>query len=196
MRTYLLLAITAGLLLGVGCGPAYVSTGYSAGYSATYVAAPEMAYVSPGVQVVAGYDEPIFYSDNFYWRYHNNRWYSSRFYNRGWVYATPPRAVLSIDRPYRYRNYRGTYRAGYRAGPAPRTYVRDHRGPRVYSPARGTRVYSPPRGAVRTNVRGNVRTVRPAPYRATTRPAVRTAPVRRDLRNAPRERRSIRDHRR
>ena len=30
--------------------------------------APGMEVVSPGVQVVADYDYPVFYSDGYYWR--------------------------------------------------------------------------------------------------------------------------------
>lgn len=172
MRHYILLAVTTGLL-AVGCAPAYVSTGYSAGYYG-----PELAYVSPGVQVVAGYDQPVFYADNVYWRYDNNRWYRSNYYNRGWVYAAPPRAILSIDRPYRYRNYRS-----YRAAPSNRSYVRDHRG------SRG-RVYAPSR-TYRANPRGSSRAVRPAPVRRD----FRNAPVRRDT-PARRDRSRVRDHRR
>ena len=43
-------------------------TGCYATVSGDAYAPPDMAYVSPGVQVIADYDEPIFYSDGFYWR--------------------------------------------------------------------------------------------------------------------------------
>src|SRR5690606_1892903 len=66
-----------------------------------------LAYVAPGASVVAGYPEPIFYNDGFYWRYSNNRWYRSNYWDRGWVYARPPRVIARIDQPYRYRYYRG-----------------------------------------------------------------------------------------
>ena len=67
---------------------------------------PDLVTVSPGVQVIADYDEPIFYSDGFYWRYYGGAWYRSNYYTGGWVYARPPVAVLRIDRPYAYRHYR------------------------------------------------------------------------------------------
>src|SRR5690242_1081084 len=83
---------------------------------------PDLVTVSPGVQVIADYDEPVFYSDGFYWRYYGDTWYRSPYYDRGWVYAPPPPALLRIDRPYAYRHYRpeGWHRGyGERARPAP-----------------------------------------------------------------------------
>ena len=62
--------------------------------------------MSPGVQVIADYNEPIFYSDGLYWRYSGGTWYRSRYYTGGWAYATPPAAVLRINRPYGYAHYR------------------------------------------------------------------------------------------
>ena len=68
---------------------------------------PDMVYVSPGVTVVADYDEPVFNSDGYYWRYYGGRWYRSGSYNSGWVYySSPPRSITRIERPYAYRHYR------------------------------------------------------------------------------------------
>ena len=84
---------------------------------------PDLAYVAPGVQVIADYDEPIFYSDGYYWRPHGNAWYRSPHYAGGWVYAAPPPAILRIERPYGYVHYRpqGWHGQGhgYVARPAP-----------------------------------------------------------------------------
>jgi hypothetical protein len=78
--------------------------GYSA--SAT-VSTPDLVTVSPGVQVIADYDEPIFYADGFYWRFYDNVWYRSSYYTGGWVFIdTPPVVITQIDRPYVYRHYR------------------------------------------------------------------------------------------
>jgi hypothetical protein len=162
---------------------------YSSGpaYSEAYVASPDLVTVSPGVQVVADYDEPVFYTDGFYWRYYNNGWYRSNNYAAGWsYYDRPPVAVLRIDRPYAYAHYRP---AGYVA--------RGNR--RAYRPAepinRGTRSnVSRPEPVVRernTGSRGYVapaappsRAVQPAPTRA------RETPVVRDHRES-----TVRDHR-
>ena len=108
-------------VLGVACADtgAYVATGPTGVYAGAYT--PDLVTVSPGVSVIAGYNEPVFYSNNYYWRYANNGWYRSPYYNRGWVYATPPYAVSRIDRPWTYRNYRAPY--GYNRG----GYYRDGR---------------------------------------------------------------------
>ena len=87
-----------------------VGVSYGVGYGA-----PSMAYVSPGVQVIADYDYPVFYSDGYYWRYDNNVWYRSGFYNRGWgVSYDVPIGVRGISRPEGYAHYRGGYNDGYR----------------------------------------------------------------------------------
>ena len=100
-----------------------------------------MVYVGDGVQVIADYDYPVFYSDNYYWRYDNGLWYQSSGYNGGWVvtYDVPVR-VRSIDRPYSYVHYRGEGNANWNGGAYNRGYnggynapvVRDHRS---YQPA-------------------------------------------------------------
>jgi hypothetical protein len=72
------------------------------------VGAPSMSYVSPGVQVVANQDYPVFFSDGAYWRYDNGMWFRSSYWNRGWVsYNNVPVSVRGISQPWTYRNYRG-----------------------------------------------------------------------------------------
>jgi hypothetical protein len=96
------------LLVGAaGCAGGSGTVGYQA--TATYETAPmpDMAYVSPGVQVIADYDEPVFYTDGYYWRYDSNgTWYRSHTWNGGWVYASAPRPLLSIQSPRTYIRYR------------------------------------------------------------------------------------------
>ena len=117
---------TSALVAGAGCATSgratyAVSTGYTA---------PELAYVSPGVYVVADYNEPVFYSNNQYWRYDSGRWYTSRYHTGGWRYATAPRALYTIDRPYAYVRYRPQQRYIVRGDG--RVHVRDHRRGNVY----------------------------------------------------------------
>jgi hypothetical protein len=70
---------------------------------------PDLVYVSPGVSVIADYDDSVFYADNFYWRNDGGRWYRSSRYNSGWVsYSSPPVAITRIERPGTYRHYRPT----------------------------------------------------------------------------------------
>ncbi|MCX5745207.1 MAG: hypothetical protein NT062_22205 [Proteobacteria bacterium] len=115
--------------------PVYsVGVNVNAGYNTAYVQ-PELVEVSPGVQVVYDYDEPIFYSDNYYWRNYNNTWYRSSVHNGNWVvYGDVPYSVRGIQQPRSYVHYRptnytprnynnGGYRAPQPAGPT----VRDHR---------------------------------------------------------------------
>jgi hypothetical protein len=148
--------------LAAGCAATVAADGYG----------PELVTVSPGVQVIADYDEPIFYSDGLYWRYYGGVWYRSSYYTGGWVYATPPVAVLRINQPYAYRHYRPAGWAGrprYYA-PAPATGYRGT--PPAYraapAPAAGYRG-APPAAAARRPPPG------PAPLRAAP-PAARPAP--------------------
>lgn len=127
MSRFTLPALLTAAALAVGCAGTVQSDGYYSGSVYT----PDLVTVSPGVSVVAGYHEPVFYSDNYYWRPDNyGRWYRSSYYDRGWAYASPPRSVLSVRSPYSYRNYRPngyTVRRDpyYRGG---RTYDRTYRG--------------------------------------------------------------------
>src|SRR5687768_6657832 len=93
-----------GLLLITGCAGSG-SVGYH-GSASVYASSPDLVYVSDGVQVVADYHEPIFYTDGAYWRYYNGVWYRSHVYTGGWAYASPPRALLRIERPHAYVRYR------------------------------------------------------------------------------------------
>lgn len=103
-KNYLLHTLVSALLL-VGCaGSAHVQGSAS-------MNAPDLVYVSPGVQVIANYREPIFYSDNYYWRYSGDVWYRSSVHTRGWVRYQAPTAVLRIERPSAYVYYRGSARA-------------------------------------------------------------------------------------
>jgi len=199
MRGMILSAALAVAALG-GC---YGEVGYSAGYTAApaasgeaYVATPDLVAVSPGVQVVADYDEPVFYTDGFYWRYYDGYWYRSNNYATGWYYyERPPEVVLRIDRPYAYAHYRpqgyvARNRARYRA---PETIVRDHRQP-------------PPAERERPAYRSEPPTPRPEPVVRDHRegppaergPAAAPAPVVRDHRQPPpakKEKEETRDHR-
>jgi hypothetical protein len=129
--------LAAGLLTAVAAGGCFADAqvGYTANAEVAAPApeagpAPDMVEVSPGVTVVADYDEPVFYNDGFYWRFYNGIWYRSGSYYTGWsYYENPPVAVLRIDRPYAYSHYRP---AGYVARSRPRyraAPVREYRGP-------------------------------------------------------------------
>jgi hypothetical protein len=164
MRLTLLSLILGSALTGcLATGSADVS--YGGGVA---VATPDLVEVSPGVQVVADYDDSVFYSDGFYWRNDGGGWYRSNNYAGGWVYwSAPPRAIISINEPYRYRNYRP---AGYQPRHAPyrqQEPIRDHRQPQ--------QTYRQPEPAVRDHREPERRQPEP----------VRNEPVVRDHREGP-----------
>jgi len=133
MRQLILSLSFAATSLG-GC------VGGEVAYSATAAYEPDLVYVAPGVSVIADYDEPVFYTDNFYWRFYGGTWYRSPWYDRGWIYATPPSVIARIDRPYGYRYYwpqgyvaRRDHRHHDQGHPRPV----DHRGPGGHQPSGG-----------------------------------------------------------
>jgi hypothetical protein len=207
--------LAAGLLaIAAAAGGCYASAGYSTGYVApapvytstatvtvdTYE--PDLVDVGGGVRVIADYDEPVFYTDNYYWRFYGGTWYRSNAYNGGWVvYNDIPYSVRRIDRPHAYVRYRPSgyvprarrdpsYNRGNRGGyrPAPQPAVRDHR---TYDRGGG---YRPaPQPAVRdhrTHDRGGYRQPAPQPAVRDHRTYDRPAP-----RQAPQPQPAVRDHR-
>lgn len=149
-----------GLILSAALGAAALTGCYATGdvgYSASatytvapddgYAATPDLVTVQPGVQVVADYDEPVFFSDGFYWRFYDGYWYRSNHYAYGWYYwDRPPVAVLRIDRPYAYVHYRPSgyvARRNVRYRP-PAAIVRDRRAPAYRAPAGRGPVHAPP----------------------------------------------------
>ncbi len=84
--------------------------------------------------MIADYDEPIFYSDGYYWWNYGGGWYRSQYYTGGWAEANAPIAVVRIGEPIRYRHYRPRgYTARYRPVPThriQRPHVRDRRAHR------------------------------------------------------------------
>lgn len=115
--------MSAGLAACAGSGSGQVQ------YSAQ-VTTPELVYIEPEVQVVADYHEPVFYTDNYYWRYDNGTWYRSDNHAHGWVRfeAIPPR-LRRIEQPTRYVRWRGEASGGVNTGGP---VVRDHRQPQPY----------------------------------------------------------------
>jgi hypothetical protein len=125
-----------GALAAAGCYSEEPGVAYSASYG---YGAPSMAYVAPGVQVIADYDYPVFYSDGFYWRYYDGYWARSPYYTGGWVTVYDvPYGLRSVQEPWRYSHYRsgatwnGSRWEGGVAVTGRGPVVRDHRG---YAPA-------------------------------------------------------------
>ena len=97
--------------------------------------------------MIADYNEPIFYADNFYWVNRGGIWYSSSWYGGGWGRANgdSPGHILGISHPEGYAHYRpagadtGVIHGGYAAhaqyrtshpmgGSGVRTFARGHSG--------------------------------------------------------------------
>jgi hypothetical protein len=111
MRSTLSVVVLSSLLsslpLGGGCAARVASAPPPTAAPATYDGyGHELVYVAPGVQVLADYDEPIFYAHDFYWRFQNGRWYRSFSFASGWVEVPPTAAVARIQRPQTYAHYR------------------------------------------------------------------------------------------
>jgi hypothetical protein len=118
----------------VGMGATYSSgNGYYASGGGGYYANPQLYYYGPGVSVVAYSDDPVFYSDGYYWRYYGGTWYSSSYYGGGWTLAyNVPYGVRTIRQPTSYARFqpgqgwtRVNASGGAYTGGAP--VVRDHR---------------------------------------------------------------------
>ncbi|HEX3474313.1 MAG TPA: hypothetical protein VHT91_04680 [Kofleriaceae bacterium] len=181
-------AALTGCYVSDGTGPAYSGGAYATTSPDGYATTPDLVTVQPGVQVVADYDQPVFFVDGFYWRFNDGYWYRSNNYYAGWYfYERPPVAVLRIDRPYAYAHYRPpgyVARANVRYR-APETITRDHRTVQAAPVYRGGPAAAPV-------VTRDHRTVAPAPAPA-ARPAPAATPPARDHRAPPAK--DARDHR-
>ncbi len=88
-------------------------------YADAYVGPPELVYVQPGVQVVADFDYPVFYTSGAYWRFDGGYWYQSSYHDRAWVRTQRvPVAVRQVPNPGGYAHYRAP--RDHRAAPARR----------------------------------------------------------------------------
>jgi hypothetical protein len=98
---------------------------------ASQATTPELVVISPGVQVVADLDEPIFYSGNYYWRNDGGYWYRSASHTHGWARVeVAPVEIRAIERPSVYVHYHGQARARVsndRQTRTPTTEVHDRR---------------------------------------------------------------------
>lgn len=121
-------------LLASGCYVQDAPPHYYAGATGSVAVegpSADLVEISPGVEVVADYNEPVFYADDAYWAYRGGYWYSSGYYGGGWRRAGyVPGHISGIRHPEGYARYRpngyvrGNYSRGASAGvhyrPAPR----------------------------------------------------------------------------
>ena len=104
-------------VLGTGC---YVQdqTRYVATAPGPAAEGADLVEVSPGVEVIADYNEPVFFADDYYWVNRGGVWYSSTWYGGGWGRAgyVSPR-IYGIGHPEGYAHYRPNgYVRGYHGG--------------------------------------------------------------------------------
>ena len=124
-RLAFMLAVALG---GCAGGSGSVGVQYASGVT---VRSPELVTVDgyEDVDVVADADEPVFYSDDYYWLYRGDRWYRSRSYDRDFVYVREPAPrVRRIHQPTAYIRYRSRHQEARnvpRPAPAPRDPWRD-----------------------------------------------------------------------
>ena len=95
------IVLASALLTAHGC---YVEPAYP-----VYVedGTADLVEISPGVEVIADWDEPIFFIDDFYWVFRGGFWWRSGWYGRGWERAgVVPERIRGIEHPERYAHYR------------------------------------------------------------------------------------------
>jgi hypothetical protein len=98
---------------------------------------PTLVSVEPDVWVIRDADQPVYYVDNYYWRYDYDRtaWYRSPSYAGGWSYVqvdVVPRRIVGRDHRH-YMHYRGEGAARTQPAPAPRYTAPSYAAP-SYAP--------------------------------------------------------------
>jgi hypothetical protein len=76
-----------------------------------HVTSPELVTIQPGVEVIADADDPLFYTDGYYWLYRDGVWLRSDSYNTGFARVTPdlvPGHLRELREPEAYAHYRRT----------------------------------------------------------------------------------------
>lgn len=74
-----------------------------------HVASADLVALEPGsdVRVIADSEDPIFYSNDAYFMWRNNRWYRAANVHGDWVHVqTVPDRLRHIDRPLAYAHFR------------------------------------------------------------------------------------------
>lgn len=109
-------ALLASSLAGAGCAPTYATYGYDTGVAAPpplYSPAPQDLVVLPGTNVYAApsFSAGLYFSDGYWWRPWNGRWYRTSRYGSDWRYfAGTPSFYRSIPRDWRTDYYRHQWR--------------------------------------------------------------------------------------
>ncbi len=145
MKTNFLRTALLSVLFSTGCVVGDPVQQYPAGYPAGEEDdGADLVEVSPGVEVIADYDEPIFFADDLYWVNRGGFWWSSSWYGGGWGRAGfVPEHIRGIGNPGAYRHYRP---AGYAAHEHIRGGYAQHAQYHATHAASGARTRAAPHG--------------------------------------------------
>ena len=104
MKALLLAAMLSVPLLP---GPAVAQVSLRVELGVPLPTSPTLLVVQPGIQVVAGYPEEVFFVGNHYWLRRDEGWYRSVHPRAGFVVVAPSRVPPGLARlpPGHYRNY-------------------------------------------------------------------------------------------
>ena len=95
------------MTVGLALAPAFA---LGSGHEEVHIALPqnpEMAVVQPGVQVVVGQEDEIFYTNHHYWIHRDAGWYHARHHSDPFVYVESrhvPSALVDLPLGH-YRHY-------------------------------------------------------------------------------------------
>jgi len=104
MKTILLSALLSVALLPL---PAAAQVSLRVELGVPLPPSPTLLVVQPGIQVVAGYPEEIFFVGSHYWLRRDGGWYRSVHPQAGFVVVAPSRVPPGLTQlpPGHYRNY-------------------------------------------------------------------------------------------
>src|SRR5678815_3878765 len=70
------------------------------------VSEPDLVLVEGDVWVVENYNEPVFYTEGYYWRWSGGIWFRSTVHTGNWVQVSVvPAPIQRIPKPEIYVNY-------------------------------------------------------------------------------------------
>ncbi len=120
MRHLIRLAVVASMLLGLSMvAPGCV--GETFGVSGGVAMPPLMVDIGPGLWAVEASDQPLFYSDGWYWLYSDGSWMRSHHRDRDFAQVDVrrvPMRLRTMHRPGRYARYHAPEGARLRRAPA------------------------------------------------------------------------------
>ncbi|HQR29417.1 MAG TPA: hypothetical protein PLL32_03335 [Anaeromyxobacteraceae bacterium] len=104
MKALLLIAACSIILLS---SPAAAQVSLRVDLGVPLPPSPTLVVVQPGIQVVVGYPEEVFYVGNHYWLRRDQGWYRSIHPRTGFVFVAPSRVPPGLARlpPGHYKNY-------------------------------------------------------------------------------------------